>query len=867
MSGVCYIEPSYSTIIYRPMKYLLPAVLVAAVAIACTTQPAMNLTLDWELLTNELSPTPGHSAAFTLTNTGSVDLEPGWELYFSAIYVAQRPVFDSTQVRIEHLSGEWFRLVPVSVTEALKPGESVSFEYASPRFLNANTQFPEGPYLVPAGEGKPITFAAYTTSRIELEDIAVQYQSTNRRVPTAQLLYEQNASLSLLPPESISPIIPTPVSYQRHGGDFILPRQIVIQHDPAFAPEAALFATYLRTHTTLDVSVRDEASATIRVLLDEEIHHSEGYRLKVNEHGVELRASTAAGVHYGFQTLAGLFPINAAVNRNQSVSLPKVSITDYPRFSFRGLFLDISRNYQQKEDILRLIDLMSYYKFNVFQLHLANDEAWRIEIPGLPELTEVASRRGHTTSHRDHLHPSFSSGPDPDNSPLGSGYLTRSDFIEILHYARDRHIQVIPEIVAPGHMRAAIMAMHARYDRFMAEGNAEAAQEFLLEHPEDSSSYLSVQRFRNNTMDVCMESSYRFYTHVLDEIIAMYAEAGVPLETFHAGGDEVPRGVWTGSPACAQLLENHQTLQGTEDLHNYYYTRLHEIFSERGLQLAGWEEVGQQLVQENGRRVNRPNTELLDKNFRLHAWNAVVGWPGTDMAYQLANAGYEVVMSNSSNIYFDLAYDMHPDEPGLHWSGYVNLRSAWQMTPFNHFISNDFDIQGNSVDAAELARTHVALTDEGRSRIIGLQGQLWTETVKGPDMMFYYLLPKMLGLAERAWSPDPSWSTIASDSHRRRLMEQDWNRFANVVGQREFPRFEHLYGGYNARVPRAGAMIKDGVLHANVETPGLQIRYTTDGTEPDMHARLYTGPVSVDGPVTLKVFTPSGKSGGATRLP
>jgi len=849
------------------MKLLVLLSALIIIATACSNQPEITVSLDWQLTENTLQPRAGHSATFTLTNTGVLALDAGWELYFSAIYVAQRPQFDSTQVHIEHLSGEWFRLVPVSVTQSLEPGESVSFSYSSPRFLNANTQFPEGPYLVLAESGTIIDITDYTTPRIELEDVAANYAHTNRRVPTASLLHEQNQGLSKLTPHEISPIIPTPVSYIRGDGSYALPQQLVIGHDALFDSEVALFSDFMRDVTPGGVStVHDDEQAHIRVVRDEDVPHTEGYRLHIADNGVEIRASGKAGAHYGLQSLIGLLPSAALAGDAEQRSVAHIQIEDYPRFGFRGLFLDISRNFQQKQDIIRLLDLMSYYKYNVFQLHLANDEAWRIEIVGLPELTEVAARRGHTTTHRDHLHPSFASGSDPDNSEFGSGYLTREDLIEILQYARERHIQVIPEIVAPGHMRAAIMAMHARYDRFMEEGDEQAALEYLLEHPEDTSAYLSVQRFRNNTMDVCMESSYRFYTHVLDEIVAMYNEAGVELQTFHVGGDEVPRGVWTASPACAQLIAENDELTGTQDLHNYYYTRLHEILHERGLQLAGWEEVGQQLVRENDRNVNRPNTALSDKNFRLHAWNAVVGWPGTDMAYQLANAGYEVVMSNSSNIYFDLAYDMHPDEPGLHWSGYVNVRSAWQMTPFNHFISNDFDIQGNPVDAAELARTHVALTPEGRERIIGLQGQLWTETVKGPDRMFYYLLPKMLGLAERAWSPDPEWSRISSASRRRTMMEQDWNRFANTVGQFEFNRLESLFGGFTTRIPRAGAVIEDGLLYASVESPGLLIRYTTDGTEPTAESAVYEGPVAVDGPVMLTVFTASGRHGGSMRV-
>ncbi|MCH8525117.1 MAG: carbohydate-binding domain-containing protein, partial [Balneolales bacterium] len=529
------------------MKNLLVIAMFAVTLTACSQDNLPEVSLDWSLTENTLQPPAGHAAVFTLTNTGSVALEPGWELYFSAIYVAQRPRFDSTQVIIEHLSGEWFRLQPVSVTEPLEPGASVSFAYSSPRFLNANTQFPEGPYLVLADSETTIPIRKYTTPRIELEEVAEHYAHTNRRVPTAERLYEQNEGLSLLNADAISPIIPTPVSMQRGEGYYTLPESAILHHAPIFATEAAIFADAFRGLLPAELRIAPSEEAHIRLQADDAIENPEGYRLSIDDTGIEIHASGLAGAHYGFQTLLGL--LTAQWDEDVAIILPHIEIEDYPRFGFRGLFLDISRNFQEKEDILRLLDLMSYYKFNVFQLHLANDEAWRIEIPGLPELTEVAARRGHTETHRDNLHPSFASGPDPDHSPYGSGYLSTEDFIEILHYARDRHIQVIPEIVAPGHMRAAIMAMHARYDRFMAEGDENAANEFLLEHPEDTSEYLSVQRFRNNTMDVCMESSYRFYEHVLDAILAMYVDAGVDISTFHVGGDEVPRGVWTGSPA------------------------------------------------------------------------------------------------------------------------------------------------------------------------------------------------------------------------------------------------------------------------------------------------------------------------------
>jgi hexosaminidase len=211
---------------------------------------------------------------------------------------------------------------------------------------------------------------------------------------------------------------------------------------------------------------------------------------------------------------------------------------------------------------------------------------------------------------------------------------------------------------------------------------------------------------------------------------------------------------------------------------------------------------------------------------------------------------------------------MHPDEPGLHWSGFVNLRSAWQMTPFNHFISNKYDINGNEVNANELAKSNQALTEEGKQNIIGLQGQLWSETINGPDMMFYYLLPKLLGLAERAWSPQAKWATISGPNIRKIQMEDDWNEFTNRVGHIEFNRLDRLFGGYNTRIPRAGITIKNGYVYANVENPGLIIRYTLDGSKPTINSERYLGPVAIEAYeiFTATVFTQKGHNGGSMSL-
>jgi len=901
--------------IFLMMSALLTVVLPLR---GMSTNPGTDpvLSLHWELLSNQSQPAASHQARFTITNQGNQALAPGWTLYFNAIYVNVRAESLTPSTKLEHLSGDFFRFTTDPSAPALAPGESIHLEYRSGGMLMKNVQVPEGAYFVKAGDTRGVEFASFTYTRLEIEDQQALFEGTSRPVPDAGYLFDRNQGTELLAQSDLPPVLPTPVSWLYEGGRTEIHLGLWIGADQKFGTETDIFADAayqltsrlpggaIHVETNFGATSAPDIENSIGtglfpVLISEAadgVLHPEGFTLEIGVSSIHLQASGNAGVFYGLQTLLSMLAAETASILHDAgeaagrlISLPRVTIEDAPRFGYRGLFLDIARNYQQPEDIRRLIDLMAFYKFNVLQLHLANDEAWRIEIPGLPELTTFGSRRGHGDDETRHQWPYYGSGPDPDNSTYGSGYLSRQEFIEILQYARDRHIEVIPEIVAPGHMKAAIYAMEYRFRRLMAQGDPAAASEFLLKHPQDTSEYVSVQRYRRNTMDVCMESSYRFYAHVTDALLDMYREAGVSIRTFHTGGDEVPRGVWIGSPACAELIASGEGPTGTQDLHNWFYRRLASMLDERGLQLAGWEEVGQVRVREGERYVYRPNRDLLGKGFRLHAWNAVVGWPGTDMAYQLANAGYEVVMSNSSNVYFDLAYDMHPDEPGLHWSGFVNLRSAWQLTPFNHFISNDADMQGNPVDAAALAATHEQLTEEGKARIVGLQGQLWTETVRGPDMMFYYLLPKMLGLAERAWSPDPEWSQVADAGRSRAMMLQDWNRFANGVGQRELPLLEILHGGYNTRIPRPGSRIIDGYLHANIETPGLIIRYTTDGTEPDATSPEYSGPLRVEEIraqlsfepeleagaqaltnqpylVQFRAFTPSGHHGRVTRL-
>ena len=824
-----------------------------------------QISISWELEQNKISPKQFHQAKFTLTNNGNPALKQGWEIYFNTMFLSVNPQVLDSLVSIEHLSGDFFRIKPKEGFPVLEQNESYTFSYSSDNFLLKNSHVPSGLYIVLDGKEQGFSITDYSASKIEIEAQLNATSGSTLPIPSPTLLFDQNQNLTLLDKNDFSPIIPSPKSYAWGSGELLIKNEISIYSDTIFEKEAAFLKELLSPVFKGNIKISTSPDATISFLKSKTQSNQEAYELNIGEK-VEIHAFDPKGAFYGTQSLLALVPVSSFQNPVDELKLPKISIEDEPRFGYRGFFLDVARNFQSKEAVFKLLDLMAFYKLNVFHFNLANDEGWRIEIPGLPELTDVGSKRGHSKDESQFLWPYYASGPDKKKSPSGSGFYTTEDFKEILKYAKERHIEVIPEIGAPGHSRAAIISMRKRYLDKMKSGDEKGALEYLLEDLDDKSQYLSAQNFRGNTICICQESAFVFYEKVVDEILTMYKDAGVPIKIFHTGGDEVPKGAWTNSPVCEKFISETEGLNSRHDLQNYFYTRVSKMFEERGIQTAGWEEIAQLEVHENGKEVIRPNPVFANKGFRAYAWNTVAGWGGEDMAYQLANAGYEVIICNSSNFYFDLAYNMDPDEPGHQWSGFVDMKTAWQTVPLNNFISNETDMYGNPIDTGNQINGMVQLTAEGKENIKGVSGQLWSETVKGQEMMEYYILPKMLGYVERAWASDPDWTKIADQEKRRTARENDWNRFANAVGQREIPRLEYLFGGSNFRLPKPGAIIKEGYIYANVELPGLTIRYTIDGKEPTAASQVYSDPIQHSGSIKLRAFSHTGKSGGTSEL-
>ncbi|MEM6698751.1 MAG: family 20 glycosylhydrolase, partial [Bacteroidota bacterium] len=655
----------------------------------------------------------------------------------------------------------------------------------------------------------------------------------------------------------------TPKEIEKQAGKLILNSSFVIQHSADLEKEAKHLKEKLKELTDLDLNLTassDNLSKTI-LLQQKSVNQSESYELEINgSSGIRIFGEDQAGVFYGIQSLLALLPTDALLKNSTDISLAEMTITDAPRFPYRGMHLDVARNFQEVDAVKKLIDAMAFYKMNKLHLHLTEDEGWRLEIEGLPELTDIGSRRGHTLDSKEHLHPSYGSGFDPDNkSSNGNGYYTKAEFIDILKYANDRHIEVIPEINVPGHARAAIKAMEARHRKYIAEGDTARAEQYLLSDLADESEYFSVQDYPDNVVCVCRESVYEFYEKIVDELMEMYQEAEVSLTTLHTGGDEVPNGVWENSPICMDLMEQIPELSTPVDLKTYFMGRISDILAERNLVVAGWEEIAMKKVMKADSSFTYiAHPDFTKSNFLPYVWQNL--WGNQDLGYRLANAGYPVVLCNVTNFYFDLAYSKDPKEPGFYWGGFIDTRKPYEVIPYDIFKSTTHDPMGNPFDQEKDYAQLESLKKSAQNRILGLQGQLWSETVKGDEMLEYYYLPKLIGLAERAWAAQPDWATIKNQEERETALDRAWNTAANTIAQKELPRLSKLSGGYNYRIPSPGATIKDGMLYVNSSLPGLIIRYTTDGSEPTVDSKIYTQPMEMKGKISLKTFDLSGKA-------
>lgn len=802
--------------------------------------PSSQLSLTWKLEKDSVE-ARYFKNTFCLTNNGNKSLADNWVIYFNQtpIYY-QQPI--NASLEIECIGSTYYKMYPTEHYQALAPGETLSFTILSEGNVINVSSVPEGAYIVVTDEKGKMLQPQNIPIEIGLFTPDAQWIRSKNSFPYADgnYLYKQNDDFSKPVDCDILSLFPTPKKVEKTGGVSTFSPKVGLKFDGVFKEEALLLKKQLTSQLGCTVSEKDEE--TIIELKKTELPATcqcpdEYYEIVIKNNLLTLKANDAHGIFNACQTLVALLDNMKLA----SSPLPNLHITDYPDMGHRGIMLDVARNFTKKTDLLKLIDILSFYKMNVLHLHLSDDEAWRVEIPGLEELTEIASRRGHTTDELTCLYPAYAWGwNEADTTSLANGYYSRSDFMDILKYAKERHIRIIPEIDIPGHSRAAIKAMNARYRKYI-DTDQSKAEEYLLIDFADTSQYLSAQNFTDNVINVAMPSTYRFLEKVIDEIGRMYQDAGVELPAFHVGGDEVPEGIWEGSAICRTFMKEHG-LAKIRDLKDYFLEQILEMLDKRNIQAVGWQDI----VMKPDNTVNEHfrNSKVLN-----YCWNTIPEQGGDEVPYKLANAGYPIILCNVGNFYLDMAYCYHVEEPGLRWGGYVDEYVTFDMLPFDIYKSLRRNLKDESVDVKTASNGKQPLTKEGYKNIKGLSGQIWAETIRSFGQIEYYLFPKVFGLAERAWNAQPSWA-LSPDSKVYVDAKRKYN--AGIVTY-ELPRLAKR--GNNFRVSPPGIIVKDGLLFVNTTNPNAVIRYTTDGSEPTENSVKWQTPIACDAPqIKAKAF-------------
>ena len=792
------------------MKKILIA-LCTLLMMACAGVHQDELTLTWQYAPDDEEK---RTYILTIKNSGSQDINlTTHELWFNSMY--QIKEVEQPAYSIHDENGNLYR---IAFTEDLSKGDSLIVQYETNYSGVTHTSItPNGFYL--QHKEDPQTVIALKNPHITLPHIS---DEDNKEILAS--LFDKNASFTS---DQKQLILPTPAQIQVDGGELTLSGEVGFFLDNAFSERVrAHFEKLATSFPSIHFNDADNDNATVIVEQVDGLDESE-YTLVINEQGIRIQASHAEGAFYALQSLKSLLPADYLTAKADNINLPHLTVHDTPRYVYRGLMLDISRNFRDLKVLKKYIDAMAQYKLNTLHLHFSDDEGWRLEIPSLPELTEIGANRSPYFADGKSLQPSYGSG----TTVLEKQYLTVAEFKELLQYADERFITVIPEIETPGHGRAAVKAMEQRYHRLLANGQQEEAERFLMNDLDDKSNYFSAQFWTDNVMNPAMPGTYNFIGHVLDEIKAMYTDAGLTLEKISIGGDEVPTGVWDDSPKIRALMET-EGMNSQHEVWPYYVDKVHQIYKEKGLTMAGWEEIG--MVNKGQGMV--VNEELSDRGFVLDVWNNMIGGGQEDLAYRLANAGYKVVFISATNYYFDMVWNNDFREPGLTWASKTDLYHAYSLLP-ESFFANILHTERGAPLGKAYFDNKIRLTEEGKKNIVGLKGALWSETVLDDERVDYMIFPRFFALAERAWAPKRPWES--ESRFDKQEFDQTYAAFREKIGTQELMKLGNLAGGFSYRLPSVGLKEVNGKLHANTEYPGFTIRYTRDGSDPSASSAVF----------------------------
>lgn len=565
----------------------------------------------------------------------------------------------------------------------------------------------------------------------------------------------------------------------------------------------------LLTELLAQAGVSANAEATQLVLNKDDNLLPSQYRLSLFENKILLSAADETALQYGFVSLFQLLALHG-------LQLPLGAIDDAPRYHYRGVHVDLSRNFLGKKTLYQLLEQMFLLKLNKLHLHLADDEGWRLQIPGLPELTDVGAFRCFDPAEDQCLLPQLGSGPHRENTV--NGYLTVQDYQQLLEYAHARHIEIIPSFDLPGHARAAVKAMESRYRKFKASEDIAAAEEFLLSDFGDDTKYSSVQFYHDNTVNPCIDSTYHFIDTVIGKVKQLHQQVNAPLTTYHIGADETA-GAWINSPACRQLIAEREDLTGVQDIKPMFLARVIDIVAQHGLKAAGWSDGMHKVIDSQAQQGHQVNV-----------WDTLF-WGGHKITNEFSEKGWTTVLSNPDVLYFDFPYANHPQETGYYWaSKNTDEFKVFQFMPENLAAnaSQWLDRMGQPYQAVNEFKNS--------SRVAGMQSQIWTEAVRTPGTFNYLMYPRLQAFAERAWH-QAGWEMPAQYQQSfefqetatfRQLQLQDWVGFsATLTNYFSSP----LLANVPFRLGPPGIQVEGEQVKVNTAWPGLEVQCRWQGEE------------------------------------
>ncbi|MBX3119723.1 MAG: family 20 glycosylhydrolase [Fimbriimonadaceae bacterium] len=565
------------------------------------------------------------------------------------------------------------------------------------------------------------------------------------------------STLIVQTPNELGSLIPKPAAMSLREGSFRLTELTRVEADrPLGQVSSKLIDDLSRViGSRINRGIASSSTrTTVRLKLDSTQTNlgDEGYTLNITPNDITIVGKEPAGVFFGAQTLRQML----FGKSGRSVYLPALSITDSPRFKWRGMHLDVSRHFFTVKEIKKYIDYLAEFKFNVFHWHLIDDGGWRMESKKYPKLTEIGAwrtkREGEVWNYGNIEFPGKGSG-----KPLYGGFYTQDQIKEIVKYAGDRFITVVPEIELPGHCLPAMAA-----------------------YPEVSCSIDKSPERPYRALAYCAgkERTFEFLQDILDETMALF-----PSKVIHIGGDEVDKFYWSRCPDC-QKRKADEGLKDEHELQSYFVKRVEKYLNSKGRVLMGWDEI-----LEGG----------LAPNAQVMSWRGVAG------GIEAAKSGHDVVMSPTSHCYFDYGYEGTSTQ---HVYSYEPVPSE--------------------------------LFGEEAERVLGAQANVWTEWMPDFSRVEYMIFPRMLAMAEVLWSPKAV---------------RNWEDFSGRLDG-YYPRLDELKVNVYAGLPAAAANLvifkeKAEIKLTEPRIAGIELRYTTDGTEPTSRSRRYTGPIVVTEDTTV----------------